>query len=143
MEQAFFEDLREGDPIPHEVRVEMTSQRLIKWTCAVGDFFEIHYDKDYARAMGLPNVIVHGPLKSALLARFVIEWIGERGVLCRLICQHRRMDVLGDVLVCKGRILKKFSKEGENLVECEIWVENQEGEISTPGKATLRLPSKA
>lgn len=142
MEQLFFEDLKEGDRIPHDLCVEITLQRLVKWACAVGDFNQIHYDKDYALAEGLPTVIVHGPFKSALLARFLTEWIGEQGVLRRLTCQHRRMNVVGDVLVCKGRVVRKSMTGGENLVECEVWVENQEGNISAPGRATVRLPSR-
>jgi acyl dehydratase len=142
MEQIFFEEVTEGGAIPHEVRVEITTRGLAQWTCAVGDFFEIHYDGDYARAMGLPNVIVHGPFKCALLARMLTEWIGERGTLHRLTCQHRRMDIPGDVLVSRGRVLRKLVEDGVNLVECEVWVENQEGRISAPGRATVSLPSR-
>jgi acyl dehydratase len=126
----------------HEVSLEVTTKHLVKWAGAVGDFYEIHYDKDYAHAVGLPTVIVHGPMKAALIARLMTEWIGERGVLRKLTCQHRGMNTPGETIVCKGRVARKYTEGGENLVECEVWVENEEGKISAPGRATVSLPSR-
>jgi hypothetical protein len=33
-------------------------------------------------------------------------------------------------------------EDGEHLVEVEIWAENQRAEITAPGRAVVRLPSK-
>jgi len=142
MAKLFFEDVEEGIAIPHELRIQITTQQLVKWAGAVDDYYPVHYDKDYAQAVGLPTVIVHGPFKCALLARLMTEWIGEPGVLRKIACQHRGMNVPGEILICKGRVSRKYIDGGENLVECEVWVENQEGKISAPGRATVSLPSR-
>jgi len=142
MEPMFFEDVKEGAAIPHEVRLEITTRRLVKWACVAGDYFEIHYDKDYALAVGLPGIIVHGPLRCALLARLLTEWAGDQGMLRKLACRHRKMDFPGDTLISKGRTLRKYQEGALNLVDCEVWIENQEGQVSTPGNATVSLPSR-
>jgi hypothetical protein len=38
--------------------------------------------------------------------------------------------------------LGKMVATGENLVDCDIWVENQDGVKVAPGSATIALPSR-
>ena len=40
-------------------------------------------------------------------------------------------------------MLGKSSKDDVDLVELEVWAENQKGEKVVTGKATLDLPSRA
>ena len=42
----------------------------------------------------------------------------------------------------KGVVTKKYVENGENLVECDIWLENHKGEKTTPGSALVALPTK-
>ena len=42
----------------------------------------------------------------------------------------------------KGTVVKKYVENGENLVECEIWLENHEGQKTTPGSAIVSLPER-
>ena len=37
---------------------------------------------------------------------------------------------------------RKYVENGEHLVDVEVWAENQRGEITAPGRAVVRLPSK-
>jgi hypothetical protein len=53
-----------------------------------------------------------------------------------------RFNIVGDTHWMKGQINKKFIKDGEHLVDIECWGENQRGEITLPGSAIVRLPSK-
>ena len=48
----------------------------------------------------------------------------------------------GETWLCKGKIKKKYTENDEHLVDLEIWVENGKGEPTTPGRATVMLPSK-
>jgi hypothetical protein len=91
---------------------------------------------------GLPGVIIHGALKNAFLAQLMTDWIGEDGTLKKLGIQYRGMDVPGDTLTCKGRVTKKYVQDGLHYVDCEIWLENGKGEKTTPGSATVVLPTK-
>ena len=58
-EQVFYEDVEVGSEIPCLVK-HPTPRQLVKWAGASGDYYEIHYDKDFAQANGLPGIIVHG-----------------------------------------------------------------------------------
>ena len=63
-----FADVKEGDSIP-ELSKQATTQDLVKFAGATGDFYQIHYDREFAEKTGLPDVILHGFLKKAYLAR--------------------------------------------------------------------------
>ncbi|MFQ5860419.1 MAG: MaoC/PaaZ C-terminal domain-containing protein [Dehalococcoidia bacterium] len=136
-----WEDVQEGMELPSLVKGPTTRQ-LVRYAGASGDYYEIHYDKDFAQGTGLPGVIIHGALKSAFLGQLVTDWIGEEGTLRKLGCQYRGMDVPGDTLTCKGRVVKKYTRDGEHLVDLEVWLENGQGQSTTPGWATVALPSR-
>ncbi len=141
VEQLFFEDVEVGSDISPLIK-HPTTQQLVKWAGASEDFYQIHYDKDFAQANGLPGVIVHGRLKAAFLGQLVVDWIGERGTLKELSCNYRAMDFPGEDLTCKGKVTKKYLQGDEHCLECEIWVENAKGERTTQGSAIVLLPSR-
>ncbi|MEE9324009.1 MAG: MaoC/PaaZ C-terminal domain-containing protein [Dehalococcoidia bacterium] len=139
--QIYFEDVDEGMELPSLVK-NPTTQQLVKYAGASGDFYQIHYDKDFALKNKLPGVILHGALKNAFLGQLITDWIGEEGTLKKLTVQYRGMDFPGEPLTCKGRVTKKYVENDNRYVECEIWTENPKGEKTTPGTATVILPSK-
>ncbi len=139
--QLYFEDVREGMEIP-ALEKSPTTQQLVRFAAATSDYYQIHYDLEFAGARGLPDVIVHGPLKNAFLGQLMTDWIGEHGTLKRLDAQYRGMDVPTEAVFAKGVVKKKYVEDGENIVECEVWLENQEGEKTTPGYAVVSLPSR-
>jgi acyl dehydratase len=49
---------------------------LLKYAEASGDHNPIHQDEEFARSVGLPNVIAHGMLTMALVGKFVSDWAG-------------------------------------------------------------------
>ena len=140
-QRLFWEDVREGQELPPLVK-HPTTQQLVMYAGASGDFYQIHYDKDFAVDTGLSGVIIHGALKNAFLGQLVTDWIGETGRLTELAVRYRGMDVPGDTLTCKGRVTRKYVQDGEHRVACEIWLENGKGEKTTPGSATVVLPSR-
>ncbi|MDT7944269.1 MAG: MaoC/PaaZ C-terminal domain-containing protein [Dehalococcoidia bacterium] len=142
MEQkVYFEDVQEGQEVP-TLTMHCDSQRLVMWAAASGDFYQIHYDKDFAQATGLPERIVHGALKHALLGRMLHEWVAPRGRVKRLAVQYRGMDMVNEDVICKGVVTKKYRQDGENIVELEVWTENPQGQKTTPGTAIVTLPSR-
>ena len=140
-EQVFWEDVTEGMELPALVK-EPTTRQLVQYAGASGDFYEIHYDKDFAIGNKLDGPILHGALKSAFLGQLVTDWIGPLGTLKRLQCQYRGMDAPGAAITAKGAVTRKFEEDGQRMVECSIWLENSEGQNTTPGNATVILPSR-
>jgi acyl dehydratase len=140
-QQIYFDDVNEGDEIPHLVK-KLTKKNLVVYAVTAGDLYELHYDKDTATAQGFKDVIVQGRLKSALLAQAVTDWIGDEGKVKKLTCNNRGADYPGDEFTVKGKIIKKYQDNGENLVELDLWGENPAGDKTTFGIAVAALPSK-
>jgi len=45
-------------------------------------------------------------------------------------------------VTCRGRVIAKSSKDDVNLVELEVWAENQRAEKVVAGRATIALPAR-
>jgi len=141
MSQVYFEDVQEGQEIP-VLTDKCTSQRLVMWAAGSGDFYQIHYDKDFAQGTGLPDRITHGALKHALLGRLLHEWVGDGGRVKKVACQYRGMDMVNEDVICHGVVKRKYQEGGENLVDLDIWTETPQGQKTTPGTGTVALPSR-
>ena len=141
-ESPYWEDVTEGMEVTPLVK-NPTTRQLVKYAGASGDFYEIHYDQDFAQGTGLPGVILHGALKNAFLGQLMTDWMGPNGVLKKLGCQYRGMDRPDAPVTCKGVVTRKYVENGEHLVDCDIWTEDQEGQRTTPGTATVALPSRS
>ncbi len=140
-DQIFWEDVTEGAEIPSQVK-QPTTRQLVQYAGASGDYYEIHYDMDYAKGNDLDGPILHGALKSAFLGQFMTDWAGPLGTLRRLTCQYRGMDFPGQPITARGTVGRKYQEAGQFLVDCTIWLENPDGQNTTPGSATVVLPSR-
>ncbi len=114
---------------------------LVMYAGASRDFYEIHYDNDFALRVGLPGVIIHGALKAAYLGKLMTDWLGDPGALRSLQCQYRGMDFPSEAVICKGRVARTYTDDGQSLADCEIWIENTRGQTTVPGQATISVPS--
>ena len=141
-EQLYWEDVDAGTEVT-PLKKQATTQQLVRWAGASGDFYQIHYDKDFALGNDLDGLIIHGALKSAWLGQLLTDWVGEGGFVKTYGCSYRGMDVPEDSLTCKGTVTKKYVEGDEHLVACNIWLENSKGEKTTPGTAVVVLPSKS
>lgn len=113
-----------------------TTRQLVQWAGASGDFHPIHYDLEFARGEGLPGLIVHGLLKYQFLVQMLSDWVGPAGgVRCK------GMDSPGETLTCSGAVVGTRIEVGLRIVDCEVWVENQRGERTTTGSATVWFPA--
>ena len=151
-QQVYWEDVEVGTALPELPKIADT-QMLVKWAGASGDFHPQHYDKDFASKQGIGGIIVHGLLKRAWLIQLVTGWMGDEGTLNKFSCQYRGMDyprvmktmyepVDGETWFCKGKITKKYVEANSHYVDLDIGVENSKGQITTPGTATVILPSR-
>ena len=140
-EQVYFEDVNEGDEIPNLMK-NCSTQQLAQWAAGSGDFYQIHYDKDFAQSTGLKDIIVHGALKNAFLGQLLHDWAGAKGRVKKFGCDYRGMDDAKQDINCRGVITKKYQENGENIVELDIWTENPDGKKTSPGTGVVTLPSR-
>lgn len=150
--QLYYEDVEIGSEVLPLSKIS-TTRMAVQWAGATGDINPLHYDDTFAESQGTGGIITHGALKKAWLVNMITDWIGDEGWLKRFSCQYRGMDyprrmltmedpVEGETWWCKGKVTGKRVEGDEHLVDCEIWVENGRGERTTPGNATVVLPSR-
>lgn len=140
MAQTYWDDVQVGQEISS---VEQTdSQRLVIWAAASGDFYQIHYDDNYAKGNNLPDIIVHGALKGMLVGKLVDEFAGDDGAVVKWGVSYRGMDIARDPITIWGKVTKKYEEGGKALVDLDVGVKKQDGTETTPGTATVALPKK-
>ena len=139
--RVYFEDVQVGDEIPSLVKGPVQQIQLTRYAGASGDFNPIHQDDEFAKAAGMGGVFGHGMLTMGFVAQAVTDWAGA-GRVRRIGVRFTGLVRLEDVITCRGRILGKSSKDDVNLIDLEIWAENQKGEKVVTGKATVAVPSR-
>jgi len=140
--KVYFEDVQEGQEIPKLVKNPST-QQLVHWAAGSGDFYQIHYDLEFAKGTGLPGLIVHGALKHAFLGQLLWDWASPSGGKVKKYgVSYRGMDYPAQEMTCRGVITRKYQQDGENRLDLDIWTENPSGQKTTPGTATVTLPSR-
>ena len=102
----------------------------------------VHLEGTRASEIGVPLAYDYGPQRVSWLGHLMTNWIGDDGFLKRMRVEIRRFNMVGDTTWCKGKVAKKWTENGEHLVQCEIWGENQRSEVNARGWAVVALPSR-
>ena len=140
-DQVFYDDIDVGEQIP-PLTVTVDETQLFFFSAATYNGHRIHYDKEWARGVeGYDNVLVHGPLQAALLARAIGDWIGGRGRLVSFSVQNRATALPGEPLTFGGVVAGKRLTEGAGLVDLEI-AGRRDDTVLMPGTATVELPRR-
>jgi len=136
--------LKAGEVIEFRAFPAVTREQLKAYAEASGDFNPIHQDEEVAKAMGLPGIIAHGMLTSAMIAERAMAFAhgggeGEgklpEGKLIAFQSRFKSMTFLGDVISIGGTV--KAVKDEEIVIDLQA--RNQKGEVTTTGEARFSL----
>ena len=125
--------------VPALIKGPVMVRQLAMFAAATAEFVDIHYDRGFAQSVGLPDAIIQGWYKTAIIAQMLKDWVGDGDALRRLTVQHRGMDVAGNTLTAGGKVLRVSRESDGKQVECEVWVDNQQGQRTATGTAILVL----
>jgi len=103
---------------------------------------QVHEQEEAAKSIAIPAAYDVGAQRNSWVSQGITNWMGDDGFLKNLYCEYRRFNVYGDIQFIKAKVTRKYEKDGEHLVDMDAWAENQRGEVTAPGKATVALPSK-
>ena len=137
MTKIMFEDVDVGGG-PEACTQVVTPRQLVQYAAVSQDFTPIHYNTEYAQTAGHDDIIIHGALKTALLSQWLADWAGEIGAVKRLETSYRGIDYAGEV-TCAGTVTGKRVEDGAGLVDLDIEFRDADGNVTTPGKATVAL----
>ena len=129
--------VNEPDSMPEYTVGPVTVRYLAMFATATAEFVDIHYDADHARSMGLPGPIVQGLYKTAIIGQMLKNYAGDGTAVRQLSVQHREMDVAGSVLTAGGRVVSVQHSGRTWDADCEVWVRNQDGAVTTVGTARM------
>ena len=139
---ASFDSIAVGDELPILVKSE-TEETINRFTA-------LHYPvaADVA-STGDPQ---QGPTQGGVtasgsaLAAYVAELLEKGFPVSNIMAQGSRLHLevvlpvkAGDTLVLSGRVAGKREEEGRGIVECEVTIENQDGETVALAQTTVFL----
>ena len=102
-----------------------------------------HWDPEFARKAGNPTTYDYGRMREAWLMHLCTDWMGDDAWLWKLDCEFRRFNFIGDTHWMRGRVTRKYLAPGDRpAVDLELEGRNQRDEVTTPGHATVLLPSR-
>jgi acyl dehydratase len=139
-QQLFFEDVNVGDTAPERAHT-LTRTDLVVYAGASGDFNPMHHDEVQAQAAGQPSVFGHGMFSAGFLATVLTDFVGLAG-LRRYQVRFAKQTWPDDVLTTSITVTDKRKEDGENLVDLECALVNQDGEAVVTGQATAALPAR-
>ncbi len=102
----------------------------------------VHWDPVFAQRSGSPTTFDYGRMRETWLIHLCTDWMGDDAWLWRLRCEFRLFNYVGDTQWVRGTVRRKYVAEGRPAVDLDVWCENQRGDVTTPGSATILLPSR-
>ena len=141
----YYDEVELGDELAPVERVA-TDQAVLDF-CKVwidprtGGFTGRFTDDEAARAEGLPGAMVPGIMSMAYMAQFLSRW-AEGGSLKKLDVVFRQVVLHEQPLRLVGVVTDKNRVGDENLVECDVSLENADGERLVSGQGTVGLPGR-
>ena len=111
---------------------------LVKYAKASGDFNPIHLDKEFAKTIGLDNVIVHGMLIMAHLGNSIAN-SNSISFLKHFSVQFCTITRLEEKLVCRGEVSKIEKNNQKKIITLKLKVLNLTGEVKILGKTIFSI----
>jgi acyl dehydratase len=114
----------------------LTRTDLVRYQGASGDFYPIHHDEPFARAVGFPAPISLGMLHAGILANWATKWLGAANI------RHLRVRFTdqvfpGDTLTCDGTVVREYERDGQGRVDLELSCRRSDGVVAVRGYATF------
>ncbi len=137
--QEHWEDISIGDEFTPLTK-KPTTKTIVMWAGAVDAYGDIHFDKDAALRDGFKGVILHGDMLGAYLMELLIDNIGNSGFISSISYRHTMANYPDRSYTCRARATGKSEIDGKAYVDLDVWIDNEAGEKTTVGKASVCLP---
>jgi len=137
-----------GNELP-ELRIDAIDARdIMLMALVLRDPNPIHYDVDAVRAAGLGEVEVNqGGATMAYVLNMLSRWTGSQQNLRSIRCRFSANVLAGQSVIARGTVTAvtpdSASPDGSPgvLVDCDVWVERDDGARAITGSARVRYPA--
>ncbi|HDM32263.1 MAG TPA: hypothetical protein ENG28_00610 [Deltaproteobacteria bacterium] len=127
--------------MPELVKGPLQKLQHVMYAGASGDFNPLHTDDDFAKAVGLDGVIVHGMLIMGFVGQAITQWI-PRKYFKKFGVRFAGMTKPGNTITVKGNVVDKLVEGSENIIRCEVLAQDENGDIKITGHFEAALPLK-
>jgi len=138
MNTLYFEDIEEGDELPG-VDLFLSKDQVRQYAKAANMYFPRFTNDEAARAEGLPGMIAPGVMSLGLLSRLISDW-NPAATIQRIGTTFRSPVLPDNTIHLRGAVTQK--NEADHTADCDIWMENEDGERWVVGTATVTVPTK-
>jgi acyl dehydratase len=139
--ERYWEDVAIGEEVPG-FSVTLDATAMVLQVSGSQDWNLVHHNTEFARESGMPGIFYNTGWTTGMLGRVLTDWAGRSGWVEKLNFQMRGMNGAGAVVRAHARVTGKRVEGGRSLVDLDIFLENDQVGITTPGKATVRLPCR-
>lgn len=124
--------------VGEKITLEKTPNRiqLYRFSAITWNPHRIHYDPEYAREEGHPDVLVQAHLHGAVIQELLLDWAGTEGRLIDLGWRNVGRAVPDEPLSVVAEVTEQDVKAGK--ISFDVWTENEEGRCAE-GKAKLQF----
>ncbi|MBI88752.1 MAG: dehydratase [Candidatus Marinimicrobia bacterium] len=138
MESWNIKKINIGDKLPKLITEPLTRDILKLYSIASGDHNPIHLDTNYAKGVGLPNIIAHGMLIMSYLTRLITNNI-EQASIKEVGVKFTSMTNIGDTLTCLGEVEELTKENDMNSCKINLKVLNQDKDIKLSGYSIINI----
>ncbi|MEP5569458.1 MAG: hypothetical protein ABJN62_16570 [Halioglobus sp.] len=141
MAERYWDDVSVGDELSG-------FSKTLDWTEMVlqvsgsQDWNLVHHDSDFAKESGMEGIFYNTGWTTGMLGRVLTDWAGPGGWVEKLSFQMRGMNASGAKVHAYARVTGKRMEDDRALIDMDIFLESDKAGVTTPGKATVRLPIK-
>ncbi len=134
-----WDEVKEGDEVT-SVTFPISLRTLMVDVAGTRDLYPIHHDREFAKSNGARDIFVNTMFYEGLFGRIATDWAGPEAFLRKLRFAMKGPNCLGDTMVSRGWVTKKYEQDGQKLLDLEIHLDNQIEKDATVANLTLELP---
>lgn len=130
-----------GTPLGPLVLEPITRLTLALYCGGSNDHYGIHVDSDYAKTVGLNDVIGHGMLSMAYVGRLLTSWAPQE----QLRSLHTRfVDTThpGDIPTLRGEVIEVVDIASEKCARVSLTMTDQHGHTKITGEAVVAFSQR-
>jgi 3-hydroxybutyryl-CoA dehydratase len=130
-----------GAEIPPWTMERVDPQRMKTMAAILRDPYEVHWDHEAIRPLGLDRVVNQGPLNLSYVTNMLMHWQGPSCVR-RLNVRFTMPVFEGDALVARGTVTTIDTVDGETRATCDVHLDRGD-EVVLVGTAVVAVDASA
>ncbi|MGZ4121108.1 MAG: MaoC/PaaZ C-terminal domain-containing protein [Actinomycetota bacterium] len=134
-----FDDLSQGEALP-SWSYQVVREDLVRYANASGDANPIHQNEEFAKSVGLPDVIAHGMHTMGKMGQFLTDWAGDPAAVERFKTRFSAMVVVpadnGSTVTVNGKVGELLDGKRARI---DLSATTPDGSVAAKGEAIVAL----